>query len=280
MATKKKLKQEKITTERFFTEQAEHLKLKLIAGESGLGRTIIEPTVNRPSLALAGFTKYIAYKRIQVIGNAEAHYLKSLQIRDRVKSYRKLCSYKIPCIVYTRNLPIDRELKTIANELGVPILQTPMVTMRFVSVATIELALLFAPRDPLIGSMGAVHGLGVLIRGESGIGKSETVLELIERGYSLVADDITKVTLLDSREILGTSSELSRYHMEVRGIGIINVAAMFGAKSIRTEKRLDLVVTLKAWKEVKNIDRLGLDEDHMVILGINCLLYTSDAADE
>ena len=139
---------------------------------------------------------------------------------------------------------------------------------RFVSVATIELDLLFAPRDTLIGSMVDVHGIGVLIRGESGIGKSETVLELIERGYSLVADDITKVTLLDSREILGTSSELSRYHMEVRGIGIINVAAMFGAKSIRTEKRLDLVVTLKAWKEVKNIDRLGLDEDHMVILGI------------
>ena len=268
MATKKKPKREKITTERFFTEQAEHLKLKLIAGKSGLGRTIIEPTVNRPSLALAGFTKYIAYKRIQVIGNAEAYYLKSLPMKERVKSYRKLCSYKIPCIVYTRNLPIDRELKTIANELGVPILQTPMVTMRFVSVATIELDLLFAPRDTLIGSMVDVHGIGVLIRGESGIGKSETVLELIERGYSLVADDITKVTLLDSREILGTSSELSRYHMEVRGIGIINVAAMFGAKSIRTEKRLDLVVTLKAWKEVKNIDRLGLDEDHMVILGI------------
>ena len=185
MATKKKSKREKITTERFFEEQAEHLKLKLIAGKSGLGRTIIEPTVNRPSLALAGFTKYIAYKRIQVIGNAEAYYLKSLPVQQRVKSYRKLCSYKIPCIVFTRNLPIDRELKSIANQLGVPIIQTPMVTMRFVNVATIELDLLFAPRDTLIGSMVDVHGIGVLIRGESGIGKSETVLELIERGYSL-----------------------------------------------------------------------------------------------
>ena len=268
MATKTKQRRQKITTERFFEDLADHLKLKLIAGESGLGRTIIEPTVNRPSLALAGFTKYIAYKRIQVIGNAEAYYLKSLPLQERIKRYKKLCSYKIPCIVFTRNLSIDRELKSIANEIGVPILQTPMVTMRFVNVTTIELDLLFALRDSGIGSMVDVHGIGVLIRGESGIGKSESVLEMIERGYSLVSDDITKVTLLDGREIVGTSAELSRYHMEVRGIGIINVAAMFGAKSIRIEKRLDLVVTLKAWKEVKNVDRLGIDEDWMRILGV------------
>ena len=268
MATKRKPTREKITTERFFREQAEPLQMKLIAGGNGLERTIIEPTVNRPSLALAGFTKYIAFKRIQVIGNAEAYYLKSLSVQDRIKRYRKLCSYKIPCIVFTRNLRIDRELKAIANEIGVPIFHTPMVTMRFVNLATIELDLLFAPRETTQGSMVDVHGVGVLIRGESGIGKSETVLELIERGYSLVADDVTKMTLLDGREIVGTSSELARNHMEVRGIGIINVAAMFGAKSVRTEKRLDLVISLKAWKDVKDIDRLGLDEDYMRILGI------------
>ena len=113
-----------------------------------------------------------------------------------------------------------------------------------------------------------VHGIGVLIRGESGIGKSETVLELIEKGYSLVSDDITKVTLLDGREIIGTSSELSRNHMEVRGIGIINVGAMFGAKSVRTEKRMDLVVTLKSWKESDDVDRLGMDQEHVKILGV------------
>ena len=268
MATKRKPTREKVTTERFFREQAEPLEMRLVAGENGLGRTIIEPTVNRPSLALAGFTKYIAFKRIQVIGNAEAYYLKSLSVQDRIKRYRKLCSYKIPCIVFTRNLRIDRELKAIANEIGVPIFHTPMVTMRFVNLATIELDLLFAPRETTQGSMVDVHGVGVLIRGESGIGKSETVLELIERGYSLVADDVTKMTLLDGREIVGTSSELARNHMEVRGIGIINVAAMFGAKSVRTEKRLDLVISLKAWKDVKDIDRLGLDEDYMRILGI------------
>ena len=268
MSTRKKIKQEKITAQRFFEDQAGPLQMKLVAGKNGIKRTIIEPTVNRPSLALAGFTKYIAYKRIQVIGNAEAYYLKSLTVNERIKRYKKLCSYKIPCIVYTRNLTIDKQLKSIANEAGVPVFQTPMITMRFVNLATIELDLLFAPRDTVIGSMVDVHGIGVLIRGESGIGKSETVLELIEKGYSLVSDDITKVTLLDGREIIGTSSELSRDHMEVRGIGIINVGAMFGAKSVRTEKRMDLVVTLKSWKESDDIDRLGMDEEFIKILGV------------
>tara|TARA_B100001250_G_scaffold119648_1_gene101568 strand:- start:442 stop:1395 length:954 start_codon:yes stop_codon:yes gene_type:complete len=268
MSTRKKIKREKVTARRFFEDQAGPLQMKLVAGKSGINRTIIEPTVNRPSLALAGFTKYIAYKRIQVIGNAEAYYLKSLTVNERIKRYKKLCSYKIPCIVYTRNLVIDKQLKSIANEAGVPVFQTPMITMRFVNLATIELDLLFAPRDTVIGSMVDVHGIGVLIRGESGIGKSETVLELIEKGYSLVSDDITKVTLLDGREIIGTSSELSREHMEVRGIGIINVGAMFGAKSVRTEKRMDLVVTLKFWKESDDIDRLGMDDKYIKILGV------------
>tara|TARA_B100000902_G_C27276671_1_gene899235 strand:+ start:973 stop:1926 length:954 start_codon:yes stop_codon:yes gene_type:complete len=268
MSARKKIKRDKVTARRFFEDQSGPLQMKLIAGKSGIERTIIEPTVNRPSLALAGFTKYIAYKRIQVIGNAEAYYLKSLTVNERIKRYKKLCSYKIPCIVFTRNLTVDKQLKCIANESGVPVFQTPMITMRFVNLATIELDLLFAPRDTVIGSMVDVHGIGVLIRGESGIGKSETVLELIEKGYSLVSDDVTKVTLLDGREIIGTSSELSREHMEVRGIGIINVGAMFGAKSVRTEKRMDLVVTLKAWKESDDIDRLGMDEEYIKILGV------------
>ena len=268
MSARKKIKRDKVTARRFFEDQSGPLQMKLVAGKSGIERTILEPTVNRPSLALAGFTKYIAYKRIQVIGNAEAYYLKSLTVNERIKRYKKLCSYKIPCIVFTRNLTVDKHLKCIANESGVPVFQTPMITMRFVNLATIELDLLFAPRDTVIGSMVDVHGIGVLIRGESGIGKSETVLELIEKGYSLVSDDVTKVTLLDGREIIGTSSELSREHMEVRGIGIINVGAMFGAKSVRTEKRMDLVVTLKAWKESDDIDRLGIDEEYIKILGV------------
>jgi HPr kinase/phosphorylase len=129
--------------------------------------------------------------------------------------------------------------------------------------------MMFAPHGTEMGSMVDILGVGAIIRGESGIGKSESVLALIERGYSLVADDITKVTLVDGREVIGTSAELTRNHMEVRGIGIINVAAMFGVKSIRSEKRVDLVITLKAWNEVQDVDRLGMEQEFVKILGVD-----------
>jgi HPr kinase/phosphorylase len=128
--------------------------------------------------------------------------------------------------------------------------------------------MLFAPRGSEIGSMVDILGVGAIIRGESGIGKSESVLALIERGYSLVSDDVTRVTLIDGRDVMGTSAELTRAHMEVRGIGIINVASMFGVRSIRAEKKVDLVITLKAWEEVADIDRLGMEQEYVKILGV------------
>jgi HPr kinase/phosphorylase len=140
--------------------------------------------------------------------------------------------------------------------------------MKFTNLATLALEMMFAPYGTEIGSMVDILGVGVIIRGESGIGKSESVLALIERGYSLVADDITKVTLVDGREIIGTSAELTRNHMEVRGIGIINVAAMFGVKSIRREKQVDLIVSLKVWSEVPDVDRVGMDEEFQKILDV------------
>ena len=141
--------------------------------------------------------------------------------------------------------------------------------MKFINIATLELEMMFAPRGTELGSMVDILGVGVIIRGESGIGKSEAVLALIERGYSLVADDVTKVTLVDGHEVLGTSAELTRNHMEVRGIGIINVAAMFGVRSIRTEKTLNLVVTLKPWEEVQDVDRVGMEQEFVKILGVD-----------
>ena len=141
--------------------------------------------------------------------------------------------------------------------------------MQFINRATLALEMMFAPRGTEMGSMVDILGIGVVIRGESGIGKSECVLALIERGYSLVADDITKVVLEDGKDVVGTSSDLTRNHMEVRGIGIINVARMFGVKSIRTNKRVDLAITLKAWNEVHDVERVGLDQEHVKILGID-----------
>jgi HPr kinase/phosphorylase len=144
-----------------------------------------------------------------------------------------------------------------------------MVTMKFINAATLELETMFAPRGSEMGSMVDILGVGVLIRGESGIGKSEAVLALIERGYSLVSDDVTKVILLDGREVVGTCAELTRDHMEIRGIGIINVATMFGIKGIRNKKRLDLIVTLTLWNEVADVDRIGLEEEFEKVLGVD-----------
>jgi HPr kinase/phosphorylase len=224
--------------------------------------------VNRPGLALSGFTRYFAYKRLQAMGHAEIYYLRSLSSKERETRYAYLFAYKIPCIVLSRGLRADKEFLQAAEVANVPLFQTPLVTMKFINLATLALEMMFAPRSTELGSMVDILGVGVLIRGESGIGKSEAVLALIERGYSLVSDDVTRMTLLDGREVIGTSSELTRSHMEIRGIGIINVAAMFGVKSIRKEKSLDLTITLKAWDEVGEVDRLGMEQEYVKVLGV------------
>jgi HPr kinase/phosphorylase len=243
--------------------------MRLLAGGSGMKRVIREPTVNRPGLALSGFTRYFAYKRVQAVGNAEVYFLRSLAREDRERHCAALFAFKIPCFVFSRALRPDKEFLDAAAKVGVPVFQTPLVTMKFINAATFALETMFAPRGTELGSMVDILGVGVLIRGESGIGKSEAVLALIERGYSLVSDDVTRVTLMDGREVIGTSSELTRSHMEIRGIGIINVAAMFGVKSIRQEKRIDLVVTLKVWNEVGEVDRIGIEQELVKVLGVD-----------
>src|ERR1041385_8076564 len=261
------MRHEPVTVERFYTENASSLELRLTAGAGGLKHIIPEPTVNRPGLVLTGFTKYFAHKRVQAIGNAEAFYLKSLTPVERAQRYEIFFSYRIPCVVFSRNLKPDKQFLHAAEEKNISIFQCPHITMRFINLATLALELMFAPRGTELGSMVDILGVGVLIRGESGIGKSECTLALIERGYSLVADDVTKVTLVDGRDVVGTSAGLTRDHMEIRGIGIINVAAMFGVKSIRKEKRVDLVVTLKQWENVTDVDRLGMEQEYVKILG-------------
>jgi HPr kinase/phosphorylase len=257
-----------ITVEKFYTEHKDELKLELVAGKAGLSREIIEPTVNRPGLVLAGFTKYFAFKRVQALGNAEVYFLRSLTGDERTRVYEKLFEFKTPCLVYNRNLKVDEQMLAAAEKHGIPIFRTPLLTMNFISQATLALESMFAPRGSEMGSMVDILGVGVIIKGESGVGKSESVLALIERGYSLVADDIVKVHLEDGKHVIGTASPLTKDRMEVRGIGIINVAAMFGIKSIRSNKRVDLVVSLKAWQDVPDVDRLGLESQFIEILGV------------
>jgi HPr kinase/phosphorylase len=263
------MERQSVTVGQFFKEHGESLELKLVSDGRGFDRVIREPTVNRPGLALSGFTRYFAYKRIQVMGHAEVYYLREQRQEDREARYAYLFAYKIPCVVFSRNLKPDKEFLAAADQSGVPVFQTPLVTMKFINKATLDLEMMFAPRTSEHGCMIDILGIGVIIKGESGIGKSEAVLQLIERGYSLVADDVVKQMLVDGREVLCTSSELTRDHMEVRGIGIINVAQMFGVKAIRKDKNLDLIVTLKSWDDVKDVDRLGMEQEFVKVLGVD-----------
>lgn len=257
-----------VTVDNFFNDHAKTLQLKLEGNQVGFCRRIREPTINRPGLALAGFYEYFAEKRVQVLGAAEQSYLKSLSARQRQARFRALCAQKIPCIVASRGFHLAPELLAIAEEAEIAVFRTPMITMKFINAATIALELDFSPTVTEFGSMVDILGVGVLIRGASGVGKSEAVLGLIERGYSLVADDVTRIKSVEGRDLMATAPDLTRYHMEVRGIGIINVVSIFGIGAIRTEKRLDLVVTLKDWNELEEVDRIGLDRELYEILKI------------
>jgi HPr kinase/phosphorylase len=258
-----------LTVGEFYTRHSEALQMNPLTGdEAGFKRRIRQPTVNRPGLALCGFFAYFAEKRIQVMGSAELAYLKSLSAKEVRHRCDELCQRQIPCIIIARHHRVPEGLIDAAKEHEVAVFSTPMVTMRFINAATIALEFEFAARKSEYGSMVDIRGMGVLIRGSSGIGKSECVIGLLERGYSLVSDDITHFHVAEGRNLMGTSSELTRNYMEVRGLGVMNVTAIFGIGAVRIEKRLDLVVTLKDWQEIEEIDRTGLENEYYDILGL------------
>ncbi len=233
-----------ITVSHFLETYREKLKLDLAVGARGLGRLIHEGTINRPALALTGFFKYFAHRRVQVLGAAEWSFMKTQPLESQTASLREMVHRGIPCIVLTRNYQPTPPMVTVAEEMNLPILRTPMITWNWINLATLALDNEFAPRGQEHATTLDIKGVGVVLRGDSGIGKSECALALIERGHSLVADDLTLLRLVDEREIIASSRELNRGYMECRGIGIINVAEMFGVKCVRLEKRVDMVVTL------------------------------------
>ncbi|MDQ3621980.1 MAG: HPr(Ser) kinase/phosphatase [Verrucomicrobiota bacterium] len=257
-----------VTVGEFYTRHSEALQMSLLGPDAGFDRRIKEPTINRPGLALSGFYQYFAEKRVQILGSAELSYLKSLSTEEVRERCRALCARPLPCIVVSRGTKPPQVLLHEAERAGIAVFRTPMVTMKFINAATLALEFDFAPMKSEYGSMVDILGVGVLIRGSSGIGKSECVLGLVERGHSLVSDDITRLRALEGRELVGTSPDLTRHHMEIRGLGVINVMAIFGIGSVRLEKRLDLIVTLKDWQELEEVDRIGLDQEYYEILEI------------
>jgi len=257
-----------ITVAHFLETHREKLRMDLVVGEAGLGRLIHEGTINRPALALTGFFKYFANKRVQVIGAAEMTYLKTLDERRQTSILRRMTQRGIPCLILTRNYQPTPPMLRVASEMNLPLIRTPMITKNWINLATLAIDNEFAPQGSEHATTLDIKGVGVMLRGDSGIGKSECALALIERGHSLVADDLTVIRLLDERELMASSRPLNRGYMECRGIGIINVAEMFGVKCVRREKRIDMVITLREWTPEVVEERTGLEENFYDILGM------------
>lgn len=267
MFSKSKVKKvDFVTLSKFYGKYKEALQLELINSPAGLSRHICEPALNRPGLAIAGFYSYFANKRIQVFGSAELAYLQKLPEGMRKSRIQRMFRCEVPGIVFSRDQNPPREIVELADEAGVCVFRTSLVTMKFVNSATIILENEFAESVTLHGCMVDVRGVGVLIRGKSGVGKSETALGLIERGAALVADDMVYVRNVGG-ELVASAPEMSRGFMEVRGLGIVNITTLFGLKSIRHNKRLDLIVTLIPAKDQEELDRLGLEREGLDVLG-------------
>ena len=257
-----------VTVGDFFNQNEKSLKLRLVGSDAGFTRKVSEPSVNRPGLALSGFFTYFAYKRVQVIGNSEHSFLEGLDPKLRAARFSQLCSWDIPCIVVARGHRIDDELVQIANSAGISVFQTSMMTMKFLNAATIKLEWAFAPTLLVHGCLVDVQGLGVLIQGDSGCGKSESVIGLLQRGASLVADDAVRLRLIEDREVIGSAPDITRGMIEIRGLGILNVAALFGVSAVRLSKRLDLIVELVRGTKTEDLERVGVNTDTREIMGL------------
>ncbi len=251
----------------FYENMKNALKLKLYAGKKGMNRRITVAEVNRPGLAITGFFDYFAFRRIQVIGKVEIYYLRSLRPKILKERLDEIFKRKIPCMIVARNYKPPEKLVEIANRLDVPVFRSPLVTMDLVNRITIFLDGEFAPSVSMTGNLTEVFGVGVLIRGSGGVGKSETSLGLIEKGHRLITDDVVRIKLREGRYLVGTGAELTRHHMEIRGLGIVNVAALFGAVCFREEAPIDMVITLERWNSNKEYERLGMQEKVIKILG-------------
>lgn len=258
---------ESVSVREFFDSFRDMLQMELLAGVDGLDNVISEKSINRPALAVTGYFKEFAYRRLQLFGAGEMAYLADQPDSLREKLVDDVFLKKVPAVVVSRGLQVDDLLKRLADKHHIPIIRTQLKSKDFSAEATVLLEEKFAPRTNLHATLVDIRGVGVLLRGASGVGKSECALALIERGHSLVADDFVIVTLIGDRELQGTSKELNRGYMECRGIGIINIASIFGVRSVRREKRVDLVVTFVLWQPGMDEERSGLEVETFEILG-------------
>lgn len=252
----------------------ENFKLNLVAGEAGLDRKIIMSDVHRPGIEMTGYFKFYPKERLQLIGRTEMAYFLSLNATDQKDRIEQLCTDITPGIVVSRGIDIPEVIIQTANDAGVPILQSPYKTTRVISRLTNYLEAQYAPFTAIHGVLVDIYGVGILIRGKSGIGKSETALELVKRGHRLVADDSVEIRQEDYDVLIGSSPPLIKHLLEIRGLGIIDVMSLFGAGSVINSKKISLIINLELWNQKAAYDRIGLDEDKMRIMDVDIPIAT------
>ncbi|HJY64595.1 MAG TPA: HPr(Ser) kinase/phosphatase [Ignavibacteria bacterium] len=265
----REVKKESITVDFFYRETSERFKIKKLSeGDQGLDRIIKTKHIHRPGLALAGYTALFTFDRVQILGNTEVRYLKQLTPEQRTKALKKFFSFKMPCVCLTfDNKPSD-EFMDLANKNGIPVFISPLETTRFAYFINDFLDDQFSPQIALHGSFVDVYGVGLLFYGRSGIGKSEIALDLVERGHRLVADDVVMISKKGDGILMGTGTDIVKHFMEIRGLGIIDVKSVFGIRSIRFQKRVELLIHLEEWDAKQEYTRTGLDNETIEILGV------------
>lgn len=250
------------------TELINKMKLENLTPEIAVkGIRITQPDINRPALQMTGYFEHYEATRLQIIGFVEYTYMESMSDERKEEIYGQLLSYSIPCVVFCRELQPDPVFLRIARERGIPILMTKKATSAFMAEAIRWLNVKLAPCISVHGVLVDVFGEGVLITGESGIGKSEAALELVKRGHRLVSDDVVEIRKVSDDTLIGTAPDITKHLIELRGIGIIDVKTLFGVSSVRDTQNIDLVIRLEDWNKDKEYDRLGLEEEYTEYLG-------------
>ncbi|HID95863.1 MAG TPA: HPr(Ser) kinase/phosphatase [Candidatus Latescibacteria bacterium] len=257
-----------ITIRELLKQNRRRLALKLIAGQEGLDRTLTSGEIHRPGLALAGFVELYTFDRVQVLGNTEMIYLRGLSEDARRQALETIYQFDLPCIVITGNNEPFPLLSELSNKRAIPLLRTKFATTKFIHLFNLYLDEVFAPQITMHASLVDVYGVGLLFTGRSSIGKSEIALDLVERGHRLVADDVVVITRRAQGILMGTGSDILRHHIEIRGVGIIDVRRTFGIRAVRLQKRIEVEVRLVDWDESLDYERIGLEEKTTSILDI------------
>jgi HPr kinase/phosphorylase len=264
----KETRKESITIRFLYEGNRERLQLKSYTGETGFDRMIRDKNVHRPQLALAGFVKDFRYDRVQIFGNTEIRYLEQLSGKERAAAVSRLFAFEIPCIIVTSDNPVAADIVEAATARNVAVFGTPLETTKAIYFISDILDDIFALQCTIHASFVDVYGVGLLLTGRSGIGKSEIALDLVERGHRLVADDVVMITRKGEGILMGAGSQLVKHFMEIRGLGLLDVRSMFGIRAIRFQKRVEVVVELMDWSDKQEYTRTGLDSRETAIMDV------------